>query len=325
MYKGVFLCFLLCFPFLLIGQDGTPGDWITMNIDMTDSMTTYNLGYDIKSKLESKVLSIVSRNGNACKISCVKNTNFNPDKLNLGDLSAGILCKPKLEVFEEEILETGMEKLTYVKLSLSIFIQSVKGNVIFASITRDYAGTGKDKKQAINNGITSILVKDPLYTQFLTDSRREIVRYYDQMCGTILDQATQLAKFRSHIEAIYLLWPMPREVKCYKEARLILDSVYVDYVNYKCVNNIYDAKVFVSNNQFSKALEQLLKIDGQSSCAKEALELMDKIATKVDLNEKERRELEKFKFMKENEIEMERERNRQMSVIVVGSSTPNQQ
>lgn len=321
MYKfSSTLLFSLGLLVLCSAQNPAPGDWITMTLDMNDSMTIKNLGFEIKSKLESKILNIVSRNGTDCKISCIKKSNFDAEKIDIGDLSAGILCRPKLEVFEEEIIETGMEKLTAVKLNLSIFIQSVKGNVIFSSISKEYIGTGKNRELAVNNGIVSINLKDGDYTKFLVSSRREIVRYYDQMCGTILAQANQLVRVRRHVDAIFLLWPMPKEVKCYEEARDSLGSIYKDYVEFKCTNNIYNAKVYFSKNDFNNALNELYKIDAQTSCAKEALALMEKIAAKVDLKEQQQRELEKFKYLKENEIELEKERNRRMYHIVTGTT-----
>ena len=295
-----------------VAQDTQPGEWITVNLDMTDSMTT-TIGYDVKSKLATKVLSVVSRNGRHSKISCVRNKSGDPSKIDLGDLNTGILCKPKLEIFDEEMLETGMEKIMSVHVSLSIFIQSVQGNVIFASTTKDYQGTGKDRRSAINNAITNIKVRDKTYENFLKEARAEVVRYYNQMCSTILEQAKTLTAFKKHTEAIYLLWPIPNEVECHKEARENMITIYKEFVEYRCDNLLYDAKTFITNKDFGKAMLVLRQIDAQASCAGDAITLMGQIAAKVD--EQERLYIDLYKKMRENDFELEKERYRAMGNI----------
>lgn len=294
-------------------QDTQPGEWITVNIDMTDSMTTQYLGFDGKSKLESKVLSIVSRNGLSSKISCVRNSNFDPSKMALGELNTGILCKPKFEVVEEELVNPGMEKMIVVKVSLSLYIQSVRGNVIFSSITQDYAGTGKDKKSAINNAVSGITVVDERYKKFLTEARDEIVRYYNAMCQTIIQQAVTLAKFKRHSDAIFLLWPIPFEVKCHDEARDTMVAIFRSLVEYNCSNYLYNAKTYITSKDYGRAMEELRKIDAEASCSKDAIALMDEIAVKVDAQEQQYIDL--YKKMRENEFELEKERYRSISNI----------
>lgn len=309
------ICLLLfCFVGKTIqAQDTTPGEWITVNLDMTDSMTTKNLGFDVTSKLATKVLRIVSKNGKGPRISCVRNKVSDPSKIDLGDLNTGILCKPKLEIFDEEMVDTGMEKLTVVTISLSIFIQSAQGNIIFASTNKEYQGSGKNKQAAINNAITGIKVKDKLYMDFLDESRTAIVEHYDQMCGAILEQANTLRAFKKFREAIFLLWPIPYEAKCHKETRDTMISVYRALVEYKCDNYLFDAKTYVTQKDYGKAMHTLRNIDAQASCAPEALALMSEISTKVD--EQERQYIDLYKKMRENDFELEKERYRSMGKI----------
>jgi hypothetical protein len=292
-------------------QDTQPGEWITVNIDMTDSITKQVLGVDGLSKLESKVLRIVSEHSKHCKISCVKNSNVGLTKINLGELNTGIICKPKFEIFDEEKISTGMEKLTVVKVSLSVFIQSVQGNVVFASTSKEYAGTGKTKALAINNALVGISTKDISYRDFLKDARGEIVRYYNQMCDIIIEQATTLSKFKRHRDAILLLWPIPKEVKCREAARDTMLNIYKDFSEYNCRNFLFNAKTYITQKDYKLAMEELRKIDAVSKCAQDAIALMDQIASKVD--EQERQYLDLYKKMRENEFELERERYRSIA------------
>lgn len=308
------------FLFCLLGiippndaQDTQPGEWITVNIDLSDSMTSHYLGFDGKSKLESKVLSIVTRNGLSSKISCVRNINFDASKMNFGELNTGILCKPKFELIEENPVNTGMEKLVVVKVSLSLFIQSVRGNVIFSSITHLYGGSGKDRKAAINDALTGITVVDSRYQAFLKEARDEIVRYYNTMCQTIIEQAITLAKFKRHSDAIFLLWPIPFEVKCHDEARDTMISIFRSLVEYNCANYLYNAKTYITSKDYSRAMEELRKIDAEASCSKDAITLMNEIAVKVDAQEQQYIDL--YKKMRENEFELEKERYRSISNI----------
>ncbi len=300
--------FLLLFSNFIIAQenDTQPGEWVTVNLDMTDSMTIANLGYDIQSKLASKVLNIVTRNGKHSKISCVRNKEANPSKIDLGGLNTGILCKPKLEIYEEDIIDTGMEKLNVVRVSLSIFVQSAQGNVIYASITKDYQGSGKNKKAALNNAIVNIKVKNKKFEDFLKEARSEVVRYYNQMCDNILEQANTLTEFKQHTEAIFLLWPIPYEVDCHKEAREKMITIYRALVEYSCKNLLFDARTYITSKDYGKAMAVLRKIDAEASCASEALVLMTEISAKVD--EQEKLYIDLYKKMRENEFELEKER-----------------
>lgn len=291
-------------------QDTQPGKWLTVNLDMTDSMTVQALGFEYTSKLATKVLNIVSRNGRDCKISCVRDKESDPSKIELGDLNTGILCKPKLEILEQEVINTGMESVNATTISLSIFIQSVQGNVIYASITKEYQGTGNNPKKSLNNAIRSIRVKDNSYKKFLEEARGEVARYYEEMCGPLLEQASTLATFKKYREAIYLLWPIPYEVKCHKEARDTMLSIYKRFVEHNCSRFLFDAKTHITSKDYREAMQVLRYIDPEASCAPKAIELMNEIAAKVDEQEKEYIEL--YKKMRENEFELEQARYRSM-------------
>ncbi len=318
MKNLLFLLFFgTCATTHIWGQDATatekttPGQWITINLDMTDSMTRKNLGFDITSKLETKVLNIIARNGKGSKVSCVKKAGFDPENIDIRDLAAGIVCKPKMEIFDEDFINTGMEKMATAKISVSIYIMSIRGNVVFASITKDYMGTGKDRAAAINNAITNITAKDSDYEPFLKNARDEIVRYYDQMCGTIVQQARDLARLRLYLDAIFLLWPIPQEVKCHAEARDSMVKIYKEYVEFRCKDNILTAKSYMSGGDFAKALSALRNIDPEASCAPEAINMMNQIASKVD--EKEKQTIAQYNKAMEDVKELEKERYRAMS------------
>lgn len=308
-------CLLISGAWTLKAQNDQyiPGEWITIDLDMSDSMTTANLGFDFKSKLETKVLNIVSRNGVNSKVSCVKNNKRDSDKVNLGDIMAGIICRPKFEIYDEGMVDAGMEKLYTVKVSLSLFIMSVKGNVIFGSATKEYQGVGKNRQAALNNSVVNMTVKDSYYQKFLQDSRLEIVRYYDQMCGTILAQANSLAKLRQYADAIYLLWPIPKEVKCHEETRDTMLSIYAEYIDHACKNNLYNARAYMAASKYKEALIELLRIDAESACAPEAIGLMAQLQTRVDADQQ--RNIEMYRKLREDEIELEKERYRSMGKI----------
>lgn len=313
LYTAIVLLLALSGTALAQNEDADtqPGEWITVNIDMTDSITRATLGYEGVSKLESKVLRIVSENSRDCRISCVKNNTTDLSKIKLGELNTGIICKPKLEVFDEETINTGMEKMVVVKVSLSLFVQSIQGNVVFASLSREYAGTGKNRTAALNNALIGINVRDNAYKVFLKKSRDEIVRYYNQMCDIIIEQASTLAKFKRHQNAILLLWPIPKEVDCRETARDTMLAIYADFVEYNCLNFLFNARTYITAKDYKLAMEELRKIDAVSSCAKDAVQLMDQIAAKVD--EQEQQYIDLYKKMRENEFELEKERYRSIA------------
>jgi len=300
---------LLCAQVLMGQTETQPGEWIIVNIDVTDSITNRILGSEGVSKLENKVIRIISSNGAKYKISCVRNNSPEPGKtIRLGELNTGILCKTKFELYDEAVVNTGMEKMTVVKINLSLFIQSVKGNVIFGEYSGQYAATGKNKQEAIRNVLANIDIKDSRFNDFLKESRLEVGRYYEQMCESIIEQATALAKFKRFTDAIYLLWPIPSEVKCHREARDTMLAIYVNYVNYNCKDMLLQARSYIATKDYKLAMDQLRSIDPEASCAEDAIAVMKEISIKVD--EQEKKYYEIYSRIRENEVDLERERYR---------------
>ena len=91
-------------------------------------------GLDVSqlSKLETKIIQIVTNSG----IGASGNNN-------------SFVIYPKFAIYENNVVEGGMQNIIVVKSELSLFIKQVENNVLFSSISKLISGSGSSKLAAM--------------------------------------------------------------------------------------------------------------------------------------------------------------------------------
>ncbi|MEO1610629.1 MAG: HlyD family efflux transporter periplasmic adaptor subunit, partial [Pseudomonadota bacterium] len=98
-----------------------------------------------------------------------------------------------------------------------------------------FVGTGRSRNEAANQAAKSIRVSDPIYRNFLNDSKEKILSYYHNECDFIMAEAKKLASQDSFEQAFSLLDQVPRVSKeCYKKALDVSAGIYKSRLEYDC-------------------------------------------------------------------------------------------
>lgn len=269
-------------------------EWLSIGVYMPAQYFT-DLDAGQKQKLETKIISIIADNGISANISAFRiliDTSTTPSQDLLSLMAKGIVCVPKFEIYSEQVADTGLKKLKVVDVSLTLTVQYIYEDVIFSNTTSNIQGSGNTTQEAINNAIRIIKTSDGKWKDFLETTHKEIIRYYDNMCPKLMDQAEQLNKLNLTSEALSILWPIPKEINCHSEVENLALKIYQKHVNQQCKEQLLEAEALLAGNRYDEGLAVLSRIDPISECYEATLEKIKIIEKELDENpEKNRSDL----------------------------------
>lgn len=274
-------------------------DFLNISLVMPQAGDIPTLSTGHLSKVETKILAILANNGIASQ--------------NGGN---GIVLYPKLDIYDDQDINTGMQNMKVVRLTLTLFVKQADENVLFTSESRSLSGSGKTKEQALNMAINSINSQDVKWANFIKATRVKVVQYYQKMCTTIITQADQLSQTGQKEKALSLLMNVPIEVSCYNEVKTKSLDIYKKHINRQCAQELQLAKSRIAGGDYGMALNIIGRIDPESSCFSEAVSTMNGVTTKVD--EELRRRWEWMKEAYKNQVELEKLRINAIKDISVG-------
>ncbi|RMB58006.1 hypothetical protein EAX61_10330 [Dokdonia sinensis] len=267
------LLYIFCFTFGLFqgfGQSESSESTISLSVVLPDN--TDQLQPSHISKMESKIQKMVSNYG----ISGQGYTN-------------NFVIYPKYEIYDHTVVE-GMKNVHVVNAEFNLFIKEMKTGKVFSIYSQSLKGDGYNRKQAVNQSISSIKTRNDDIKAFLDDAKEKIVSYYIQNCDQIYNDGSSLITQKRYREAIALLYSVPKEVgACYEKIRAKTDEAYIAYQDQKCAETIQKSQTAIAANNYNSALTYLSRIDPSSSCNGKSQSLIASISTKVD--EKEREQL----------------------------------
>jgi hypothetical protein len=203
--------------------------------------------------------------------------------------------KTSFFIEDESFVQGDKKSLVVIDARLALTLNNVESGHVFATVSKRYRGTGRDRKTAINSAISSIPTSDKDFGRFLAEGQRTIVAYYEKNASLIFAKATAKAEQNEYQAAIALLMSVPEKASCYKKALEQASEYYQQYLNVGCQEIIRKAKVYCAGQQYSQALEELAYPDivWTTECAKEENKLIAQIAAQVSKQEIEKYEREK--------------------------------
>jgi hypothetical protein len=282
---SLFICSLFTLTTLIAQEDKS--DLMNIGLVMPQAGDIPNISAGHISKIETKVLGLLTHNG----ISSQGGGN-------------GIVMYPKLDIYDDQDINTGMQNLKVVRVTLTLFVKQADENVLFTSESRSLSGSGKTRDQALNSAIGSINPQDVKWTNFVKNAKSKIVQYYQKMCTTIVAQAEQLSQTGQTGRALSLLLNVPKEVSCFNDVKNKSIELYKKHINRECAQELQLAKSKITGGDYKTALAIIGHIDPESSCFSEAVSTMNNAASKVDEDIRRR-----WEFMKEaykDSVELEK-------------------
>lgn len=219
-----------------------------------------NLGPRELKKIKSKIGSITSKNGVA--------------GAGMGDF----VIYPVLNIYDEEVLEGGLEHQTIIRAEFTLFIQQVSNGQVYGEATVDLEGFGRDRSRALSKCIQGINVRDKIWGKFIKDSKTKIIDYYTARCGDIQMEADGHSKRRDYLNALAVLMQVPVEVSsCYKEIVDKSVEYYDYYIELDCQEKISAAKISKTQNNWDEAAGYLFGILPHYKCYPDAMSLLKEI------------------------------------------------
>lgn len=240
-------------------------------------------------KLQTKLSSALSNNG----ISSTVITN-------------NIVAYPKIDINSESDANTGMAKIKVIDMDVTLFVVQADEKTNFGSKTFRIRGSGKTKEQAITSALNSFQTKSTEWEKFLNQTKTKIIQYYEKMCDKIISRADQLAGMGKMEEAMAHLMYIPSEVSCYEKVKDKSLSIYKKYIDSKCSSLIQEAKSQLALKDYETAMNTITQIDPQSSCFKDADNLIAK--SSKEINEEIKSRWDFFKKTYNDSVELEKMR-----------------
>jgi hypothetical protein len=260
--KYIIILALLLFNIQLFSQSVDDVGKIALHVILPEeySPNFENLDVNELKKMKSKIVSITAKNGVA--------------GVGLGDF----VIYPVLNIYEEEVLEGGLEHQTIIRADFSLFIQQASNGQIYGEATIKIEGFGRDRSKALAKAIGQINITDRVWKEMIIVSKQKIIDYYTLRCNDIMVEAEGYSKTRNYDDAIATLMQVPTEVgECYQ--MIVGKSVeYYDYkIELECEEKIASAKVSKAQDDWETAAGYMYGILPHFSCYDNAMILLKDI------------------------------------------------
>lgn len=292
---------MLAFCLLIVGQISAQEDktdMLNIGLVMPQEGDIPSISAAHISKMETKILGILTNNG-----------------VSLQGGGNSIVLYPKLDIYDDQDVNTGMKNLKAVRVTLTLFVKQANENMIFTSESRSLSGSGNTREQALNNAINNINPQDAKWANFTKTTKTKIIQYYQKMCTSISAQAEQLSQTGQNEKALSLLLNVPKEVSCFNDVKTQAIELYKKNMNRQCGKDLQLAKAKIASGDYELALLIIGRIDPESACFSEAAGSMNTVAAKVD--EQTRQHWEFLKEAYKNGVELEKLRINAMRDIDV--------
>ncbi len=157
----------------------------------------------------------------------------------------------------------------------TIVIKEVNTNTLYASVSKEVKGSGKNKSIALNNALQQIDVKENTWKTFIDAGKTKIVQYYESKCNDIIAKADTLLKAEEYEQSISVLLSIPEELSnCYKTSQLKALEVFKLYKEKQALKLLANAKMEFEKGNYTEGLNLLQKIDPSSAKYADSLNLI---------------------------------------------------
>ena len=195
---------------------------------------------------------------------------------------------PVVNIVNEDLIEGGIKNFYKVEIELVLNVVNLTSKTLFSSETWPLSGSAERvKSDAVKNALSRLKANDPLFRDFIVQTKGKIADYYAANKHAILTQASTMAANGNHEEAIAFLSTYPSQVSGYNEAQALMKAIYAQYIESQAATILSEAHAAYAVKDYERAVDLASQIVPESSRYKEAQSLMDKVRTTVVSEEKE--------------------------------------
>lgn len=189
--------------------------------------------------------------------------------------------------FDEEFSNEagGVGGRVLVKSNLQLAICDGDNKKVYATATFPLKGVGATNEQALTRALTSLNAKNPEFINFVENAKNKIIDYFNKNYPTYISKSRAALSHRKYEEALYWASSVPECCNGYDEANALVESIYIDHINYEGEQLLAKAEGEWAANPTasgaSAAYRYLSRIDPSSSAYPGAKALGSKMAAAV--------------------------------------------
>ena len=218
------------------------------------------------------------------------------------------------DIINKQIVAGTPTKIIY-DINIYLNIVDLKGEKVYSTYSKELKGIGDNETKALINTFRKVSNSNREISAFIQQGKQRIIDYYDTNYLNIIKEAQALAAMKNFDAAIYSLMMVPQCCKGYDAAVKELKTVYQQFVNQHCNENLAQARaawMAAPNSEgAATASVYLSEIYPDAACYGDALELVKEIKKQMG---------EEWKFMMRqyaDNISLERQRISAMREISI--------
>lgn len=146
-----------------------------------------------------------------------------------------------VDVVDKEIVPGSPTKYIYV-LNVNLFIADTHDQKIYSSASVEVRCAGNSKTKAYVNGIKQLSPSNAEVQSCIERGKQKMLDYYNRNYLNIIKRAKVKASLRNYEEALYYLMSVPECCTGYDAAMAEVNSVYKQFVDRQCVENLAQAQ-----------------------------------------------------------------------------------
>ena len=184
---------------------------------------------------------------------------------------------PSVNIITQDVTSTTPTKYanTY---EINFMVVDIVSETVFNSYNTEFKGVGDSPEKAFISGIRNINFENQKFMDFLLESEKKIIEYFENNCATLLSEAEAEAGMRNYENAFAILKSVPKEsAVCFTEVQPKKMEYFQLSLNTVCNELLAKMKAELGNyNDASasgfnpEAMNYYSMIDSKSECYAEA-------------------------------------------------------
>lgn len=188
---------------------------------------------------------------------------------------------PTATVTSEEVVETGMSKITRYEIDMTLTIRQLTTDTDYGAQSWKLKGTGTTREKAMMNAF-SAWKSDAEFRHFIESSKQSIETYFVTNREALMGKARQKANAGQYDEALAILSSYPTNLEGSGQVLAEMNAIYDHMLANECGEALLQARSALAMEDYSTAAEYIAHIAPDSPCVAEAKELQVKITARRD-------------------------------------------
>ena len=184
---------------------------------------------------------------------------------------------PSVNILTQDITSTAPTKYAFT-YEINFMVVDIVSETVFNSYKQEFKGVGDSQEKAFISGARNLDLNTQSFMDFLVESEKKIISYFEDNCSTLLAEAESEAGMRNYDQAFAILNSVPKESKeCFKTIQSKKTEFFQLSLNSSCSELL--SKMRAELGKFNdpsaagfnpEAMNYYSMIDSKSECYAEA-------------------------------------------------------